>query len=61
METMEPTIEQLKAFYRRCVRISNLLQSIEMVRYDSRTRRIVILVGETIQLEVLENGEVIIE
>jgi hypothetical protein len=57
---MQPTVEQLRAFYSRCVRISNLLQSIEMVRYDRRTRRIVVLVGETIQLEVLENGEVII-
>ncbi|GAA6616836.1 DUF6888 family protein [Scytonema sp. NUACC26] len=57
---MQPTVEQLRAFYSRCVRISNLLQSIEIVRYDSRTRRIVVLVGETIQLEVLENGEVII-
>ncbi|WP_017316224.1 DUF6888 family protein [Mastigocladopsis repens] len=57
---MEPTSEQLKAFYSRCVRISNLLQPIELVRYDSRTRRIVILAGATIEIEILENGEVII-
>ncbi len=56
-----PTVEQLTAFYTQCVRISNLLQSIEMVRYDTRTKRVVILVGEETQLEILENGEVIIE
>lgn len=55
-----PTAEQLTSFYTRCVRISNLLKSIEMVRYDTRTKRIVILVGEETQLEILENGEVII-
>ena len=56
-----PTVEQLTAFYTQCVRSSNLLQSIEMVRYDTRTKRVVILVGEETQLEILENGEVIIE
>ena len=34
------------------VRASNLLQSIETVRYDNRQERIVVLVGETIQIEV---------
>jgi hypothetical protein len=55
---MEPTVEQLKAFYIRCVMASNVLKSIEMVRYDTRTKRIVMLVGETIEMEILDNGEV---
>ncbi|WP_423753473.1 DUF6888 family protein [Chlorogloeopsis fritschii] len=58
---MEPTIEQLKAFYDLCVRVSNLLQTIELVRFDSRTKRIVVLIGETIQVEILSNGEQIIQ
>ncbi len=47
---MEPTIELLKAFYELCVRVSNLLQTIELTRYDTRTQRIVVLIGETIQV-----------
>jgi len=57
---MEPTIDQLKAFFRLCVRASNLLRNIELVRYDERTNRIVVLIGETIQVEILSNGEEII-
>ncbi len=58
---MEPTAEQLKSFYRLCVRMSNLLQTIELTRYDTRTQRIVVLIGETIQVEILSNGEQIIQ
>jgi hypothetical protein len=54
-----PTNEQLKAFFIKCVTVSNLLQTIELVRYDERTNRIVMLVGETIQVEILSNGETI--
>ncbi|BAY96020.1 MULTISPECIES: DUF6888 family protein [unclassified Tolypothrix] len=57
---MEPTIEQLKAFFRLCVRASNLLRNIELVRFDGRTNRIVVLIGETIEVEILSNGEEII-
>lgn len=57
----EPTPKQLQTLYRMCVRVSNLLQSIEMVRYDNRTKHIVMLVEETIQVEIFEDGEVIIE
>lgn len=60
-QRIEPTIEQLKAFFRLCVRISNLLQSIELTRFDTRSRRIAVLIGETIQVEILDNGEVIIQ
>ncbi|MDM9585521.1 MULTISPECIES: hypothetical protein [unclassified Nostoc] len=58
---MEPTIEQLKAFYDLCVRVSNLLQTIELTRYDMRSQRIVVLIGQTIQVEILSNGEEIIQ
>ena len=58
---MEPTAEQLSSFYRLCVRMSNLLQTIELTRYDTRTQRIVVLIGETIQVEILTNGEQIIQ
>ncbi len=55
---LEPTIEQLRAFYRRCVRASNLLQSINVVRLDERTKHIYMLIGDTIQIEIYPNGEV---
>ncbi|WP_375491707.1 DUF6888 family protein [uncultured Nostoc sp.] len=32
-----------------------------LVRLDSRTNRIVMLVGDTIQIEILPTGEVLIE
>ena len=57
---MQPTIEQLKSFYALCVRTSNLLQTIELTRFDTRTNRIVILIGDTIQVEILPNGSQII-
>jgi len=58
---VEPTIEQIRSFYDLCVRMSNLLKTIELTRYDTRTGRIVVLIGETIQVEILSNGENIIQ
>lgn len=55
-----PTTEQLKTFFRICVRASNLLRTIELTRYDTRSQRIVVLIGETIEVEILSNGEEII-
>ncbi len=46
-------INKLKAFLRLSVRTSNLLQNIELVRFDEITNRIVVLIGETIQVEIL--------
>jgi hypothetical protein len=57
---VEPTIEQLRTFYILCVEVSNLLQTVELTRYDTRTKRIVVLIGETIEVEILTNGERII-
>lgn len=57
---MEPTIEQLRSFYILCVEVSNLFQTVELTRYDVRTKRIVVLIGETIEVEILTNGERIV-
>jgi hypothetical protein len=45
---LEPTPEQLKSLYQRSVRVTALLLPINLVRLDSRTNRIVMLVGDTI-------------
>ncbi|WP_431356853.1 DUF6888 family protein [Komarekiella delphini-convector] len=58
---MEPTVKQLKAYWRMSVRASNLLQSINLVRLDERNDRIVMLVADTIQIEILSNGEILIQ
>lgn len=58
---MEPTPELLKAFYRRCVRASNLMQSVNVVRLDERTKRIFVLIGDTIEVEIFPNVSVIIK
>ncbi len=57
---LKPTIEQLRTFYILCVEVSNLLQTVELTRYDVRTNRIVVLIGETIEVEILTNGERIV-
>ncbi|WP_460203333.1 DUF6888 family protein [Scytonema sp. NUACC21] len=53
---MEPTIDQLKTLYRVCVMASNLLKPMNVTRLDERTKRIFILVGETIEMEIYPNG-----
>ncbi|MDZ8241460.1 MAG: hypothetical protein RMZ69_30600 [Nostoc sp. ChiQUE01a] len=58
---MKPTVEQLEAFFDFCVRTSNLFRDITLVRFDERSNRIVILIGESMQVEILSNGEKIIE
>ncbi|MBW4617167.1 MAG: hypothetical protein KME21_28805 [Desmonostoc vinosum HA7617-LM4] len=57
---MEPTIEQLRELYRVCVMASNLLQPINVVRFDERIKRIFVLVGETIEIEIYPNGRSIL-
>ncbi|WP_375494731.1 DUF6888 family protein [uncultured Nostoc sp.] len=57
---MEPTAEQLRELYRVCVMASNLLQPINVVRFDERVKRIFVLVGETIEIEIYPNGRSII-
>ncbi|WP_200929850.1 DUF6888 family protein [Nostoc piscinale] len=55
---MEPTVQQLRSLYRVAVSASNLLQAINVVRMDERKKRIYVLVGDTIQIEIYPNGEV---
>ncbi|WP_375491115.1 DUF6888 family protein [uncultured Nostoc sp.] len=57
---MEPTAEQLRELYRVCVMASNLLQPINLVHFDERIKRIFVLVGETIEIEIYPNGRSIV-
>ena len=50
----EPTTEQLKAYWQMSVRASNLLQPINLVRLDERNERIVMLIADTIQIEIVQ-------
>jgi hypothetical protein len=56
--TVEPTTEQLKAFYTRCVSASNMFLTINVVRMDERTNRIYVLMGNDVQIEIYPNGKV---
>lgn len=58
---MEPTVPQLRTLYRMLVGMSNMLKPINLVRMDERTKRLVMLVGETIEIEILPNGEALIK
>ncbi|WP_442949452.1 DUF6888 family protein [Nostoc sp.] len=49
----------MRSFYRMSVRMSNLLRPINLVRMDERTKRIVMLVGDTIEIEIYSNKEVV--
>nr|WP_166481760.1 hypothetical protein [Scytonema sp. UIC 10036] len=56
---MEPTINQVKALYRVCVQASTLLKPINLTRLDERTKRIFVLVGDTIEVEIDIDGGLI--
>jgi hypothetical protein len=58
---LEPTPKQLQALYRRCVAASNLMQPINVVRMDERSKRIFVLIGDTIEVEIFPNGEVFVK
>lgn len=58
---MEPTVPQLRTLYRMLVGMSNMMMPINLVRMDERTKRLVMLVGETIEIEILVNGEALIK
>ncbi len=49
---MEPTTAQLKTLYRVCLMASNLLKPMNVTRLDERTKRIFMLVAETIKIEI---------
>lgn len=52
-----PTAAQLEEFFRTCLSLSNLFVSINLVRIDGRTNRLVVLAGETLGFEILPNGK----
>jgi hypothetical protein len=54
-------VAQLRTLYRMSVGISNMLQPINLVRLDERTKRLIMLVGDTIEIEILPNGETLIK
>jgi hypothetical protein len=58
---MEPTVQQLRSFYRMSLMASNTFKPINLIRLDERTNRIVMLVAQTIQIEIFPNGEVLIQ
>lgn len=58
---MEQTEQQLRSFYQLSVAASNMFQPINLVRMDERTKRLVLLIGETIEVEILESGENILK
>lgn len=58
---MEPTVPQLRTLYRMLVAMTTMLKPINLVRIDERTKRLVMLVGETIEIEILTNGEALIK
>ncbi|MEC4813774.1 MAG: hypothetical protein SAK29_10970 [Scytonema sp. PMC 1069.18] len=55
---MEPTIAQLRTLFRVCVQASNLLQDINMTRYDERTNCIYMIVEDTIEVEIGIDGRI---
>lgn len=56
---MEPTTAHLKTLYRVCLMASNLLKPMNVTRLDERSKRIFILVGETIEIEIDIDGGLI--
>lgn len=53
---MQPTTAQLRTMFRVCVQASNLLQDINMTRYDERTNCIYMIVEDTIEVEIDIDG-----
>lgn len=58
---IQPTFNQLKAFYRISVGASSMLVPINLVRLDERTKRLVLLIGETIEIQIRKHGAVTID
>lgn len=58
----EPTIAQMKSFYRQCHWLTNVVfQPIHVVRLDERTGNLFILAGheESIELQIRADGELL--
>ena len=54
---MEPTVEQLKTCHRFLVSFTKMLLPVNLVRVDERTENLILLIGETIVVEIYQNGE----
>lgn len=57
---MEPTRAQLFALFQNSIFLTNAYTSIHLVRIDERSGNVVILAGETIEVEIYPNGRRII-
>ncbi|WP_038020858.1 DUF6888 family protein [Synechocystis sp. PCC 7509] len=53
---INPTPPQLLALFQDSVFLSDALKSIHLVRIDERTNKVVILAGDSIQIEISING-----
>lgn len=52
-----PTFEQCLSCFLVCTNLTRFLQPIFLIRLDQRTGNIVILAGQTLQIEIRPNGE----
>ncbi len=53
-----PTSKQTLEFFLVCVRLSNVLQPINVVRLDEITNQIYVLAGEETEVLIYPNGKV---
>ncbi|BAY08215.1 DUF6888 family protein [Calothrix sp. NIES-2098] len=53
-----PTSKQTFEFFLVCVRLSNVLQPINVVRLDERTNQIYVLAGDETEVLIYPNGKV---
>ncbi|PSB32270.1 DUF6888 family protein [Chlorogloea sp. CCALA 695] len=53
---IKPSPQQLLALFQDSVFLSEALKSIHLVRIDERTNKVVILAGDSIQIEISQNG-----
>ncbi len=55
-----PTSAQLLALFQDSLFITNAYASIQLVRIDERSGNLIVLAGETIEVEIYPNGRRII-
>lgn len=53
-----PTSKQTLEFFIVCVRLSNVLLPINLVKLDERTNQIYVLAGEEVEVLIYPNGRV---
>lgn len=57
---MEPTPEQIFALFQDVLFLTNAYTSIHLVRIDERSGNVIILAGETIEVEIYPNSRRIV-